>query len=389
VSVPLRRLVLPALIVLAAAGLVVAGFATETYGAGEDAWVLFTAFWAVVGAIVIALRPRNAVGWLFTAVGLLWTAGLTATTAAEELDSGALLTFCSWWSEWFWIAAFSLMIGSFFVIPTGRVPSPAWRPVLAVFAATAGTMIVVAALDPDLQASDTAPVVANPIGIEGLPDVEDLLGGALLALFMFGGAVAAALSQISRYRLAGADERQQLKLVALAAPVAVVCAVLGGLLNGTPFEFVFWGVGLLAVPVAVAVAIARYRLFDVDLLISRTLVYGVLSLLLGAAYAGLVLAGQAVFSSFTGGSDLAIAASTLVVAALFLPLRSRVQRFVDRRFYRRRYDAQRTLDAFGARLREEIELGVLRDDLEGVIQETMQPAHVSVWLRSDDSVTVP
>ena len=121
---------------------------------------------------------------------------------------------------------------------------------------------------------------------------------------------------------------------------------------------------MIAVPVAVTVAILRYRLFDVDLLISRTLVYGLLTVLLGAAYAGLVLRGQAVFSSFAGGSNLAIAVSTLVVAALFLPLRARVQRFVDRRFYRRRYDAARTLEAFSARLRKEVELDELRADLQ-------------------------
>ena len=134
------------------------------------------------------------------------------------------------------------------------------------------------------------------------------------------------------------------------------------------------GFGLL--PIAVGVAILRYRLFDIDRVISKTLVYAALSLVLGAAYVGLVLAGQALFSSFAGGSNLAIAASTLVVAALFLPVRSRVQRFVDRRFYRRRYDAQRTLEGFGARLREQVDLGTLERDLQAVVTETMQPAHV-------------
>ena len=132
--------------------------------------------------------------------------------------------------------------------------------------------------------------------------------------------------------------------------------------------------GILAIPVAIGVAMLRYRLYEVDRVISRTLVYGALTVILGAAYVGLVLAGQAVFSSFAGGSDLAIAGSTLVVAALFLPLRSRVQRFVDHRFYRRRYDAQRTLEAFGARLREQVDLVTLADELRGAVEETMQPA---------------
>ena len=126
----------------------------------------------------------------------------------------------------------------------------------------------------------------------------------------------------------------------------------------------------------------RYRLYEIDRVISRTLVYAALTLVLGASYVGLVLAGQALFSSFAGGSNLAIAASTLIVAALFLPVRSRVQRFVDRRFYRRRYDAQRTLEGFGARLREQIDLGTLERDLQTVVTETMQPAHASVWLRT-------
>jgi hypothetical protein len=135
-------------------------------------------------------------------------------------------------------------------------------------------------------------------------------------------------------------------------------------------------------PVAVAVAILRYRLYEIDRLISKTLVYGSLTVVLGAAYAGLVLAGQALFSSFAGGSDLAIAASTLLVAALFLPLRSRLQLLVDRRFYRRRYDAQRTLDAFGARLRQEVDLELLSAELRIAVDGTVQPAHVSFWLRS-------
>ena len=131
------------------------------------------------------------------------------------------------------------------------------------------------------------------------------------------------------------------------------------------------------------IAVLRYRLYEIDVIIRRTLVYGTLSVLLAGTYVAVVIGLQALFSSFAGGSNLAIAASTLAVAALFMPVRSRVQRFVDRRFYRRRYDAQRTLEAFGTRLREQVDLSSLRTELDTVVTETMQPAHVSVWLRGE------
>jgi hypothetical protein len=380
VTVPPLRLALVAAVVATVVTTVVFG---TVIGVGDPGSVLvLMGVWAILGAVIVALRPSNVVGWLFLGIGLWLSVGLALTTAAERLDRGPLLTFLSWFSEWFWIVGFAGMIGSLFVIPTGRLPSRRWRPVLAVFAAAALACAVVASLEETLQASETAPIVANPIGIDGLGDIEDWFGPGLI-LILVGGATAGAASLIVRYRRGDALERQQLKLLALAAPLAVVCVVLAGLSGDGPLSAVLWDIGMTAIPAAVTIGILRYRLFDVDLLISRTLVYGLLTVLLGAAYAGLVLAGQAVFSSFAGGSNLAIAASTLVVAALFLPLRSRLQRFVDRRFYRRRYDAQRTLEAFGARLREEVELDLLRTDLQRVVRETVQPAHVTLWLREE------
>ena len=181
--------------------------------------------------------------------------------------------------------------------------------------------------------------------------------------------VGAVVSVVVRFRRARGVERQQLTVLA-SPPVRPASRrfVVSGLVGGSARQdlgiAITW-LGILAIPVAIGVAMLRYRLYEIDRVISRTLVYGALTVILGAAYVGLVLAGQAVFSSFAGGSNLAIAVSTLVVAALFLPLRSRVQRVVDRRFYRRRYDAQRTLESFGARLREQVELDALRADLAG------------------------
>jgi hypothetical protein len=214
--------------------------------------------------------------------------------------------------------------------------------------------------------------------------VNDASGA--LAPVVFAASLAAL---VVRFRRSRGVERQQLKWLAFAGAIPVAAFALsfvlgsfvsGGLLLDAIFVTGF--AALMLIPVAVGVAILRYRLYEIDRVISRTLVYGSLTVVLGAAYAGLVLAGQAVFSSFAGGSNLAIAVSTLVVAALFLPLRSRVQRVVDRRFNRHRYDAQQTLEAFGSRLREQVDLATLTGELRGVVEETIQPSHVSVWLRS-------
>jgi len=365
--------------VVAALTLALVAVASIAFAAVEGTLDVFTTLltlWVLVGALIIAVQPRSAVGWLFGLAGVLWVTGL-ATTAAIDTFDGRALTLVSWYGEWFWIAGFVLMVCSLFLIPTGRPASQGWQRALWAFAAVGTGAVVLAAVQNTVQASAGAPIVDNPIGIAGFGNVAE----KFVPLLILVGAVSAIASMAGRYRRGGLDERARLKLVVLSAAVAVSFALVAAVLDGTVFGTVCWIVTFGAIPVGCAIAILRHQLFDVDRVISRTLVYGALTVVLGAAYVGLVLVGQALFSSFAGGSDLAIAASTLVVAALFLPVRSRVQRFVDRRFYRRRYDAQRTLESFGARLREQVELAALERDLQTVVTETMQPTHASLWLR--------
>ena len=229
--------------------------------------------------------------------------------------------------------------------------------------------------------------IRNPLGIGRLEPVTSvLLQTAILLSFLL--LLASLASVVIRFRRSTGIERLQLRWIVTAVAATgltwvtmIAASVILGDRHAVDY---FWGAAILSIsliPIGIGIAVMRYRLYEIDRLISRTLVYAALTIVLGASYVGLVLGGQALFSSFAGGSNLAIAASTLVVAALFLPVRSRVQGFVDRRFYRRRYDAQRTLEGFGARLREQIDLGTLEGDLQAVVAETMQPAHSAVWLR--------
>ena len=225
----------------------------------------------------------------------------------------------------------------------------------------------------------------NPLGNEVVAAIGGVSALGLLLVLLL-----SVTSLVLRFRRSSGVERQQLKVFVGTVCFVVVALVTLSLVDGLTgitsdlggAQDVVWLVLIAAIPTSVGVAILRYRLYDFDRVISRTLVYAAVTVFLAASYVGLVLVGQALFSSFAGGSDLAIAASTLVVAALFLPVRSRVQRFVDRRFYRRRYDAQRTLESFGTRLREQIDLATLETDLKSVVTETMQPTHTSVWLRT-------
>ena len=386
---------------LAGVVLLLATWNTPTRGFTDAAWsavtgVFAAAVFAGVGFLLAAKRPRNAIGWIFLVTAVNVALGLAlpryalyAVVTHPGSHSGGLVMAALSVSGWVVLIASTYLLVLLF--PHGRLPSRRWRPVVALGGVGAVATWIGATTQPGPMPHPFA-AYDNPLGIDALRGVDHVLfAGWTLMLVV---AVAGVISLVLRFRRATGVERQQYKLFTVAAAAFPVASVgtnafegafntQSGLAHGVDFLLnAVTALIALFLPVSVAIAVLRYRLYEIDRLISRTLVYVASTVVLGAAYVGLVLGGQALFSSFAGGSNLAIAASTLVVAALFLPVRSRVQRFVDRRFYRRRYDAQRTLEGFGSRLREQVDLETLQAELVGVVGDTMQPAHVSLWLRA-------
>lgn len=347
--------------------------------------------YSIVGALVVGRQPRLVIGWLLVGMGLSGTGTMFVdryTAYAVLVDPNVPLgVTAGWLSGWLWMPG-DIAITTFLplLFPDGSLPSRRWRPV-AWLSGLAMLLGAVRALRPG-PVSENFPGVANPYAVPGA--LGEVLGRFESVLFV-AWALAAVLSVVAlavRLRRSRGVERQQLKwlgsamaFVALAFVVVVPVylltdfSVAGGFVTGLP------AIGLTLVPVAAGFAILRYRLYDIDVLIRRTLVYATLSAVLAITYvAGVVLAGAAL-RPFTVGSDLAVAISTLLVAALFQPIRRRVQDLVNRRFYRARYDAVRTIEAFTARLRDQVDIDAARSDLLGVVGATVRPAHASVWLR--------
>lgn len=372
---------LAVLLLSAGAALSLAASGLET----KTSWALVPAIvvgFSIVGVLIASRHPRNPIGWLFCGIGLtgslmslshgyaeFWLDGQAASTTLGET--------AIWYSDVSW-APVMLPAATFLLLlfPDGRLLSPRWRPVA--WCAGLGIALVFAADSLDPGPLSDFPQVANPYGVESpVLDVLTPIGWLLLLVALVG----SPLSLVLRFRRAGYEQRQQIKWLALAGAVAAVTFVVALVGYDTWAAPVADGaimLTILALPVAAGIAILRHRLYDIDLVINRTLVYGALTATLAGAYVGSVLLLQLLLSP---GSDLAIAGSTLAVAALFRPARSRIQSAVDRRFYRRRYDAQRTLEEFAARLRDEVELNALNAELGAVVRETLQPAHVSLWLR--------
>jgi len=330
----------------------------------------------ILGGLIASRRPRNPYGWLWLGFAL----GLTLQRLAEAYSAYALVVVepglllaprtISYLVGLGGPVALTLVPFLLLLFPTGRLPSRRWRFL-------AWTLI-------------TSEVVFLALSLFfGSPDQ---VGGAITVItfvvvsMIFATVVLSALSLVVRYRRASGVERQQLKWFALAA-VLVVSHLVGILLGldrllGGALSNVLEAAANTGLYAAVGIAILRYRLYDIDVIINRALVYGPLTAMLAAVYAGTVVASQYGFRILTGQeSQLAVVASTLAIAALFVPLRRRVQGFVDRRFYRNKYDAHKTLEAFSARLREETELDALTSDLAGVVRDTVQPVHVSLWLK--------
>ena len=355
----------------------------------------------VVGALVASKRPRNPIGWICLTSGLFWMSfALGDTQDAYELARTGAVTSSVTLDALFqagWVPPVGLL-GIYMVLlfPDGRLPSRRWRP----FALFAGAVMV---LIPIVFVFDPGPLeghpgVRNPFGLEQYPwlGIVSIFVVVLLPLCI----LTSAASLVVRYRRSGAEVREQIKWLAFAASfvgVAYLCVLIGGFLfspgalfgRSTTPVWLSLGQNLIlvsyaSIPTAIGFAVLKYRLYDIDIIINRALVYGPLTVSLAAVYLGGVVGTQAAFRTLTGQDQqpqLAVVVSTLAIAALFNPLRRRMQSFIDRRFYRRKYDAAKALESFSHRLREEVDLENLAGELVAVVEQTIQPAHVSLWLR--------
>ena len=398
-------------------------FLTEEYSLIESGLRYYPGFavltgvlslaYPTVGALIASRLPTNPIGWIFCCLGLLYTAQRCTVAYADYalLENFTLPwgEYVAWFSTWIGFANPTLGVFLMLLFPGGRLPSRRWRILVWVTILGAAITAVGVAFMPGILL--THRYVNNPFEVVGV------IGGKLTTYEFFGASrllgmtllqmsvLAALLSVILRLRRARGDERQQLRWFMFAAVPATALGSLDGfdiIVANFTTDFMFqpvyilyeWGLllpnfyaqvlALLVIPVCTYIAILRYNLYDIDVVINRTLVYGSLTVTLVALYFGGIVVLQRIFVLLTGQkSTLAVVASTLLIAALFTPLRRRIQSFIDRRFYRRKYDARKTLEAFSTKLKNETDLEALSDDLVGVVRETMQPAHVSLWLRPE------
>ncbi len=357
--------------------------------------------YSMAGAVVASRHPRNAVGWLLSLSGVLAALGnfalayATAGLFVSHFRGLPAAHAMAWIHHWrFFAAVFLLGQLLLLLFPNGRLPSARWRPLAWVSIGVLAALTIGQAFGPGpiYLNWQRGYVLPNPFMVPALARTINSIATsaaefepwvlALLCALLLPGPAAVAL----RWRSATSEQRQQLKWFAFAGSLVVGGFVFSVVTNerwdpGWELGMLLVLFGMLGLPISVAIAVLKYRLYAIDVIINRALVYGALSLTLAATYFAGVMAFQSLLSPITQGSQLSVAGSTLVVGGIFQPARHWIQTQVDQRFYRRRYDVQRTLDAFNARLQHEVELRALREDLRRVVRDTVQPAHVSLWLR--------
>ena len=351
---------------------------------------VFVLAFVSVGALVATKRPENPLGWLMLAAGIAYSVAGFATAWVEDFMSPAVETsvpanYLAWLTSWAWgIGPFLSATFLLLLFPDGHLPSPRWSITARILAA--GLVLFFTGLAFAPGPMDVPRDIVNPLGIGTSRAPFEVLemGGALIC---FLGIPVSVASLFVRYRRSVGQTRLQIKWIAYAAGAVALCAGTGFTIeafarSGVAAEIsnILISASLTTLPVAIGFAILRYRLYDIDRIINRTIVYALVTGSALVVYAGTVFV---VGTVVVGPSDnLTVAVATLAAAAVFRPALQRVQALVDRRFYRRKYDAQRTVDQFGARLREETDLDELTGDLVGVVNSTMQPEHVSVWLKT-------
>ncbi len=364
----------------------------ESSTATDLLWALSFVGFPVVGSIILFRLPHNAIGWILSGLGAMLGLGFFCAEYAQyayvtrdgDVFGGPL---AAWLTSWGVQVTSSLIILLLVLFPHGRPRNVFWRWVTRYV--VVATVALAAIYSVRAGPLDNSRDVENPFGIESLNQYTEpiipILGLSLVVVML-----TTIVDKIIVYRRSSGDERQQLRWFAFSGllfPLLFAATMALGAIVGSESMFfdpilIAFVLGFNALAISIGVAVFKYRLYDIGLFLNRTLVYGGLTLILAAAYVGLVFAFQAVLAPFTTTSDLAVAGSTLAVAALFRPVRAHLQAFIDRRFYRRKVDAQRTLEAFSSDLRDEVELKAVSDRLVEVVYDVVQPAHVSLWVKT-------
>ena len=379
-----------ALLVLACAMALVAFELSRRNGKGLSSvsLILVQLLFVGLGVLVASRQPGNAVGWIFVAIGLVGIAGpLTQqyATYAYVTQPGSLIIpgLALWFGEWYWIVWLYLtFVFTALLFPSGHLPSPRWRPAFTLICVAVATFVVMAGLERELELPNSTFAIENPIGILPMDDIEEGWMGGPLVLVSIASIITALSALVLRFARSRGEERQQLKLFTFAGSLLIVGFIANGFLDAVGVgRFEVGDLVLFSlVPIAVGMSILRYRLYDIDRIISRTVAYGLLTALLAGVFFLVVLLLQSVVP-VPDDSPLIVAASTLGAVAAFGPLRARVQRIVDRRFNRVRYDAARTVDAFAHRLRDTVDIDSVTAGLLATVDTTMKPEQASVWLR--------